>query len=426
VPETSRLSRDLTEPESIPGPGIARALELMLSGRLFRYGEMGADQNDAALLEEEFAALIGRRYCVAVNSGGSAIFLALKLAGVKPGDPVLVNGFTLAPVPGAIIHAAARPVIVEIGEDYVIDPADLARKAKASGARVLLLSHMRGHIADMDAVMAVCQTHGLTLVEDCAHAMCATWNGRTIGTFGAASAFSAQTYKHLNAGEGGFLLVDDEEMAARAILHSGSYMLHGQHLSRPPDAALDALSGEAANFSLRMTALAAAMLRPQLAELPRRVARWRAIHARIAAGLAGSQHAHVPPCDPRANPSPTSLQFSVRGLSGREIQVFLDLAKARGVPVKWFGAERQSGFTSAPRHWAHAGAQGPLAATHHVLADLCDIRTPVTLTDAECDLIATIVSESLQAAASVAPAIAASATPRAEHDQRDNPLQAAS
>lgn len=414
MPEPARLTRDLTEPEPIPGAGIARALELMLSGRLFRYGEMGADQNDAALLEQEFAALIGRRYCVAVNSGGSALFLALKLAGVKPGDPVLVNGFTLAPVPGAIIHAGGRPVIVEIGEDYVIDIADLAAKARDSGARVLLLSHMRGHIADMDAVMGICEHHGLALIEDCAHAMCARWNGRTIGTFGAFSAFSAQTYKHLNAGEGGFLLTDDEEMAARAILHSGSYMLHGQHLSRPSDASLDAASGEAANFSLRMTALAAAMLRPQLGELPRRVARWRAIHARIAAGLAGSQHAHVPPCDPRAEPSPTSLQFSVRGLSAEEIAVFLDLARARGVPVKWFGAERQSGFTSAPRHWAYAGEQGALSATHDVLARLCDIRTPVTLTDDECDLIAQIVSESLQAAASAASATTFGATTKNE------------
>ncbi len=67
----------------------------------------------------------------------------------------------------------------------------------------------------------------LKVVEDCAHAMCASWNGKAIGTFGAAAAFSAQTYKHLNAGEGGFLVLDDEAMAARAILHSGSYMLHG-------------------------------------------------------------------------------------------------------------------------------------------------------------------------------------------------------
>ncbi len=90
---------------------------------------------------------------------------------------------------------------------------------------------MRGHIADMDAVMAVADACGLAVVEDCAHAMCASWKGRAIGSFGRVSAFSAQTYKHLNAGEGGFLVLDDDAMAAKAILHSGSYMLHGQHLS---------------------------------------------------------------------------------------------------------------------------------------------------------------------------------------------------
>ncbi len=98
--EALRLTRDLTEPEPIPEAGIARAVELMRSGRLFRYGEMGADQLDVSLLEQEFAAFVGRKYCVAVNSGGGALFLALKVLGVAPGDPVLVNGFTLAPVPG--------------------------------------------------------------------------------------------------------------------------------------------------------------------------------------------------------------------------------------------------------------------------------------------------------------------------------------
>ncbi|MDU0341287.1 DegT/DnrJ/EryC1/StrS family aminotransferase [Bosea rubneri] len=280
-----RLQRDLTEPEPIPEAGIARACELMRSGRLFRYGEMGADQNDVAVLEQEFAALIARRYCVAVNSGGAALCLALKVLDVQPGEPVLVNGFTLAPVPGAILHAGARPVLVEIGADYVIDCDDLRRKARASGARVLLLSHMRGHIADMDAVMGACEELGLVLVEDCAHALCATWNGRAIGTFGEAAAFSAQTYKHLNAGEGGFLVLDDAHRAARAILHSGSYMLHEQHLSAPASDVIAGWEERTPNFSMRMTALAAALLRPQLRDLPRRVARWNAIHDRIASAM---------------------------------------------------------------------------------------------------------------------------------------------
>ncbi|MBL8588618.1 MAG: DegT/DnrJ/EryC1/StrS family aminotransferase [Methylobacteriaceae bacterium] len=409
--EPRRLTRDLTEPEPIPEAGIARAVELMRSGRLFRYGEMGADQLDASLLEQEFAAFVGRRFCVAVNSGGGALFLALKALGVQPGDPVLVNGFTLAPVPGAILHAAARPVIVEIGRDYVIDPDDLAAKAAASGARTLLLSHMRGHLADMDAVMRVADACGLSVIEDCAHAMCASWNGRTIGTFGAAAAFSAQTYKHLNAGEGGFLVTDDEAMAARAIILSGSYMLHGQHLSSPGPQALAAVGEQAPNFSMRMTALAAAMLRPQLAELPRRAARWNDIHERIAAGLRRrSQHLYVPERGGGQAFSATSVQFSVVGLAYDEIEAFLALAKARGLPIKWFGANQQVGFTSAPRHWRYAGDQGALARTHDVLAGLCDIRTPVALTDEECDLVAAIVRESIEAIAAGKAATKASPT----------------
>jgi dTDP-4-amino-4,6-dideoxygalactose transaminase len=384
------LTRDLTEPEPIPEAGIRRATELMRSGRLFRYGEMGDDQLDVSRLEVEFARFVGRRYCVVVNSGGCAIFLGLKVLGVSPGDPVLVNGFTLAPVPGAVVHAAARPVIVEIGADYTIDCDDLAAKAKQSGAKVLLLSHMRGHIADMDRVMATANAHGIAVLEDCAHALLARYKGRAIGTFGQTAAFSAQTYKHLNAGEGGFLVLDDPDMAARAILHSGSYMLHGQHVSSPGADVLARHSEHTANFSMRMTALAAA-----LAELPRRVARWNAIHDRIAQGLRRSQFVRLPQRPAAVEYSATSVQFSALGLDHGEMQAFLSAAKARGVAIKWFGAETQQGFTSAPRHWRYTGAQGDLTRTHGVLAGLCDIRTPVTLTDDECDLIAEIVTQSL-------------------------------
>lgn len=396
--EARHLARDLTEPEPIPAAGIARAVALMQSGRLFRYGEMGADQLDVSLLEQEFAAFVGRKFCIAVNSGGCALFLALKVADVQPGDGVLVNGFTLAPVPGAIVHANARPVLVEVDSNYVIDLKDLGKKIRSSGAKVLLLSHMRGHIADMDEVLRICTGEGVKLIEDCAHALLASFGGRMIGTFGFAAAFSAQTYKHLNAGEGGFLVLDAPAPAARAILHSGSYMLHAQHLSAPGPEALHAVSQDIPNFSMRMTALAAAMLRPQLAELPRRVARWNSIHHRITTGLARSQWVALPHPDARAQFSATSVQFSLPGLSGKEIEWVLAAAKKRGVPIKWFGAGEQVGFTSAPRHWHYAGPQGDLAATHAVLATLLDIRTPVTLTDDECDLIAEIVRESIDEA----------------------------
>lgn len=391
-----RLARDLTEPAPIPEAGIARALELMRSGRLFRYGELGAEQNDVALLEQEFAAVVGRRFCVAVNSGGAALCLALKVLDVQPCEPVLVNGFTLAPVPGAIVHAGARPVIVEINDDYRLDIADLRRKARKTGARVLLLSHMRGHVCDMDAITAACAELGLTLVEDCAHALHAFWRGRAIGTFGTAAAFSAQTYKHLNAGEGGFLVLDDADQAARAILYSGSYMLHAQHLGGPDAEVLARWEETTPNFSMRMTALAAALLRPQLRELPRRVKRWNAIHDRICADLKLSPHLRLPRRHDEEAYAATSVQFSVKGATDDEMTEFLKRAKVRGLPIKWFGAERQAGFTSAPRHWHYAGEQGALVATHRVLTGLCDIRTPVSMTDEECDLVAAIVREEIE------------------------------
>ena len=127
---------------------------------------------------------MGMHYAVGVNSGGCALFLALKAAGVEPGDRVLVNAFTLAPVPGAIAHAGAAATLVDVTDAYVIDIDDLDRKAATSGARFLMLSYMRGHIPDMDALMQVCRRHKLIVIEDCAHTMGARWDGRLSGTFG--------------------------------------------------------------------------------------------------------------------------------------------------------------------------------------------------------------------------------------------------
>ncbi len=101
--EENRLGIDLSDPGPLPQAAIDQAVDLMRTGRLHRYGEYSGTEPHAALLEEEFANYVGSRYAVGINSGGCAIFIGLKIAGVEAGDPVLVNGFNLAPVPGAII-----------------------------------------------------------------------------------------------------------------------------------------------------------------------------------------------------------------------------------------------------------------------------------------------------------------------------------
>ncbi len=119
-----------TQQESIPEEGIAAAMAVLQHGRLHRYNTAPGEVAEAALLEEEFAAQVGAKYCLAVASGGAAMTTALRACGVGPGDRVLSNAFTLAPVPGAIAAVGAVPVFVEVTDDLTIDLDDLAAKLR--------------------------------------------------------------------------------------------------------------------------------------------------------------------------------------------------------------------------------------------------------------------------------------------------------
>ena len=109
---TERFEKSFTRQEPIPEAGIEAAVRVMREGRLHRYNTAPGEAGEVALLEEEFAAATGARYCLAVASGGYAMGCALRAVGVRPGDRVLSNGFTLAPVPGAIASVGAEPVFV--------------------------------------------------------------------------------------------------------------------------------------------------------------------------------------------------------------------------------------------------------------------------------------------------------------------------
>jgi len=385
-----RLDLDFTEQPPIPPEGVARANELMASGRLFRYGETGSQELDVAKLERDFAALAGTRFCVALNSCGASLAVALKAVGVTHGDPVLMNAFTLAPVPGAIAHVGAEPVLVGVTDEYLIDIDDLASAAQRSGARFLMLSHMRGHIADLHRVMEVANHFDITVIEDCAHTMGADWDGQPTGTFGAVGCFSTQTFKHINSGEGGLLITDDEDAAARAVLYSGSYMLYGQHGAAPDESVFQRHRLQTPNFSMRMSALAAAVARPQLALLTERAVMWNARYADLARLLGEDPRIVIPDRDPREGFVASSLQFSVPSLSSTQIDTWLQQAGEYGVHVKWFGRKEPVGFTSRYDHWRYAEEQH-LTGTQSVLASLCDIRLPLSMTPDHCVTIADVL-----------------------------------
>ncbi len=388
----ARFEGSFTQQEPLPDEAIAAALEVLRHGRLHRYNLAPGEAGEAALLEEEFAAYTGARYCLAVASGGHALATALRAVGVAAGEGVLTNAFTLAPVPGAIASLGARPLFVETRADLTIDFADLEAKARASGARVLLLSHMRGHICDMDALTDLCARLRLTLIEDCAHTMGARWRGRPSGRHGAIACYSAQTYKHVNAGEGGLMISDDADLMARAVLLSGSYMHYTRHRAAPPPEAFARHRLETPNISGRMDNLRAAILRPQIPMLDARREAWNARYRAIEAGLRGVAPIALIARREGEEFVGSSIQFRLPGREGARIAAFVAACAARGVELKWFGAPEPHGFTSRYCHWAYADPP-PLPQTDAILATLLDMRLPLTFSLGDCALIARIIAE---------------------------------
>ncbi|GGE46571.1 DegT/DnrJ/EryC1/StrS family aminotransferase [Actibacterium pelagium] len=379
-----------TQQEPIPEEGIEAAVAVLRSGRLHRYNTVGDEAGETALLEQEFAALTGAKYCLAVASGGYAIGCALRAVGVQPGDSVLTNAFTLAPVPGAIAALGAKPVFVEVTEDLLIDLEHLARQIAETDAKVLLLSHMRGHICDMDALMAICDTASVKVIEDCAHTMGANWNRVPSGRHGVAACYSTQTYKHVNSGEGGFLTSDDEVLMARAVMLSGSYMLYERHLAAPSADAFEKIRLETPNVSGRMDNLRAAILRPQLKGLAENARRWNALYKEMEVGLSGVNGLVIPHRPAKEGYVASSFQFLLPDWSPQEIIDFVKRCAKRGVELKWFGGAEPQGFTSRYDSWRYADAQN-LPQTDRVLGGLLDMRLPLTFSTDDVALIARIV-----------------------------------
>lgn len=391
---SEKFTGSFTQQEPIPEDAIEAALAVLRHGRLHRYNVAVGEAGETALLEQEFAAQTGAKYCLAVASGGYALATSLRAVGVKPGDKVLTNAFTLAPVPGSIASVGAEPVFVEVTESLTIDLDDLA--AKADMARVLMLSHMRGHLCDMDRLMEICDAAGITVIEDCAHTMGAAWNGVLSGRHGAVGCYSCQTYKHVNSGEGGFLVTDDEEIAARAIMMSGSYMLYGRHLAAPGPEVFERVKYETPNISGRMDNLRAAILRPQLRDLGTQAERWNGRYRAVEEGLRGTPGLTVVERPAQEVYVGSSIQFLLLDWSEEAVQEVVRRCGARGVELKWFGTPEPVAFTSRYDSWRYAETPR-LPQSDRILAGIIDMRVPLTFSLEDCAQIARIIRAEVSA-----------------------------
>jgi dTDP-4-amino-4,6-dideoxygalactose transaminase len=396
----AKFMGDFSKPMAIPEAGIAKAIEVMQSGRLFRYI---ATDSQVAKAEVEFAELAGAKYALGVNSCSSAILISMMLAGVQEGDEVITNGLTFTALPSTIMRLGATPVLVEATEGWTMDLEDLEKKAASSNAKVLLLSHMRGKVCDMDRVVAICEKYGLTLLEDCAHGCGVQWKGRQLGYHGKVTAWSTQSDKVINSGEGGFVTTNDPELIARAIYLSGAYeRRYAKHASRPDDdELLESKMMTTPNLSMRMMELTAACVRPLIANLPARVVEYNRRYAMLVTemkSIAGGI-IKVPEHLPDVSGVGDHLNFRLEGVTDEENRRFRETCAELGVVLGWFSSEVNARWH---QNWRKYGTPSyDLPNTDELLKTAYDMKVPPHFSDDEVLHVARVIGYA--AATAVAP-----------------------
>lgn len=246
--------------------------------RVLRSG-MIAQGPEVATFEQEFAqVLVGGRTCVAVSSGTSGLHLGLLAAGIGPGDEVIVPSFTFAATANSVALTGATPVFADIEPDHFCLAPEAVRAAITERTRAIMPVHLYGHPADMTALGAIADEHGLLLLEDAAQAHGATFDGRPVGSFGTFAMFSLYPTKNMTSGEGGMVSCATDEVARNVRL------LRNQGMERQ-------YANEVVGFNARMTDVHAAIGRVQLTK----VQGWTADRRRNAAFLSAHLEGVVTP-----------------------------------------------------------------------------------------------------------------------------------
>jgi dTDP-4-amino-4,6-dideoxygalactose transaminase len=376
------------------------ALRAVRSGLLHRYDYRDIHETEVGRFEAKLRERFGVDHALAVSGGTAALTVALLAVGVEQGDEVACPAFTFAATPSAIVLAGARPVVIDIDENLNMDPADLARKA-GPAMKAVIGVHMRGLACDIRALGAVAGDHGMRVVEDNAAACGVTLGGRPLGTFGDAGAFSMQSDKTLNTGEGGFLLFSDEETYARALVLSGAYKkCLAKHYpdDPPPVSAFDLPL-----LGLRLDEIRGAIASSQLDKLDDRLRDQRAVYDAVIARLRDIDEIAIrTPVEPDAVLG-EALVFRLPGVSEEYASWFARAVSAEGVDARAFGSRGDTNHRSW-RNWRFihgdedeetVTAMAPNADRY--LAEAIDIPLVATLTEADCDDLAAAVRKVIAA-----------------------------
>jgi dTDP-4-amino-4,6-dideoxygalactose transaminase len=344
---------------------IEAAVRVLRSGMVIQGPEVAA-------FEEEFSALVDGRHCVAVNAGTSALLLSLVAAGIGAGDEVIVPSFTFAATANSVALTGATPVFADIlGDTFNLSPESV-EAAITPRTKAIMPVHLYGQAADMRRLGEIAERHGLVIVEDAAQAHGSTWEGRPVGAFGLAAAFSFYPTKNMHSLEGGMVVTPDAGFARTIRL------LRNQGMERQ-------YANEIVGYNLRMTDVAAAVGRVQLAKLRGWNEQRRANAAKLDAGLNGL--GVVTPPVVAEDATHVYHQYTVRVPAGRREALREHLtAQEVGSAV----------YYPTPTHllppFAGAAEGAHLPETLSAAAEVLSLPVHPALTDAELDRIGEAVN----------------------------------
>jgi dTDP-4-amino-4,6-dideoxygalactose transaminase len=353
---------------------IASALRVLAGGELARYHT--SEVSEVQRFEQELAQFMGVRHTLGVNSGTSALICALVGCGVGPGDEVLVPAYTWVATAAAPLAVGAVPVLTEIDWTLTIDPNDIKKKISPH-TKAIIVVHMLNLVCDMDAILAIAKEHNLIVIEDACQAVGVTYRGRRCGSMGDAGAFSFNVLKNIQAGEGGAVLTNSDRTYTRALMYHdvGSYIREGRGDTNEP-----VFIGQ----NYRMTNLSAAVLRPQLKTLDKKLRLRRERRRYWLDKLSGSfgERIHVSPHNDPESAVALTVYFDdpdeARAFgSQRGIALLIDTD--RHVYTNWQSI--RSGVTTHPRmdpySWAPRDVrirEDSCPTTLDILKRTCDIK----------------------------------------------------
>jgi perosamine synthetase len=240
------------KPIPIAKPIIGRDVRKAVN-KVLRSGNL-TQGPEVAAFEREFSQFVNERECVAVNSGTSALHLALLSLGIGAGDEVIIPSFTFAATANSVALTGAKPVFVDIDiNTYNMDP-NLIENAITPSTKAIQVVHLYGLPADMTKIVEIAKRHNLLIIEDAAQAHNAAIDGQPVGTLGDAAAFSFYPTKNMTSGEGGMIVFKDKDAARLACLYRNQGMEKRYQ-------------NEIIGFNLRMTDIHAAIGRTQIKHL---------------------------------------------------------------------------------------------------------------------------------------------------------------